>query len=172
SSFDWTATRACWWLRYPFRPREDFNLGKRLCPLPSPGPAAFMTCTWCSRLLPAAQLPSATSTGSSSTEAHRRKFRACPTIRALADDAGERTVGGSVQALCHAAGEVGLASGDDSVAHGFSHEYGVGRFSDGGIHEHAIGAELHGHRGVGGSANAGVHDHGNFGDAFTQDAQV
>src|SRR6266436_4389446 len=76
--------------------------GGSSAPPPPPPPPAATPAFW---PVPAAQLPSATSTGSSSTEAHRRKFRACPPIRALADDAGERAGGGGVQTLGHAAGK-------------------------------------------------------------------
>jgi len=89
-----------------------------------------------------------------------------------ADDAGEGGGGGGVEALGHAAGEEGLVAGDDGVAHGFSHEHCVGGFGDGGVHENAIGAEFHGHSGIGGSADARVHDHGNLGDAFAEDAEI
>src|SRR5258708_26046687 len=90
----------------------------------------------------------------------------------LADDAGERAGGGGIEALGHAAGEVAFAAGDDGVAHGFGHEHGVLGFGDRGVHQDAIGAEFHGHGGVGSGADAGIHDHGDFGDAFAEDAEV
>src|SRR6266478_4475708 len=80
--------------------------------------------------------------------------------------------GGSVEALGHAAGEVGFAAGDDGIAHGFGHEDGVLGFGNGGVHEDAIGAKLHGNSGVGSRAHAGIDDHGNFSDAFAEDAEV
>src|SRR6266403_3238874 len=80
--------------------------------------------------------------------------------------------GGGVEALGHAAGEVGFAAGDDGVAHGFSHEDGILGFGDGGVHEDAIRAALHGAGGVGSGADTGIHDHGNFSDALAEDAEV
>src|SRR5260370_30528450 len=90
----------------------------------------------------------------------------------LADDAGERAGGGGIEAGGNAASEVGLAAGDDGVAHGFGHEHGVLGFGDRGVHQDAIGAEFHGHGGVGCRADACIHNHGNFGDAFAEDAEV
>src|SRR5260370_19717949 len=90
----------------------------------------------------------------------------------LADDAGERAGGGGIEALGHSASEVGLAAGDDGVAHGFGHEHGVLGFGDRGVHQDAIGAEFHGHGGVGSGADASIHNHGNFGDAFAEDAEI
>ena len=46
------------------------------------------------------------------------------------------------------------------------------RFRDGGVHENSVGAELHRNGSVGCGADAGVHDHGNFGDAFAKDAEI
>jgi hypothetical protein len=90
----------------------------------------------------------------------------------LAHDAGEGAAGGGVEAFGHAAGEVGFAAGADGFAHGFGHEFGVLRFGDGGIHEEAVGAEFHGLGGVGRGADSGVDDHGDFGDAFAENAEV
>ena len=89
-----------------------------------------------------------------------------------ADDAGEGAAGGGVEAFGHAAGEEGFAAGADGFAHGFGHEFGVLGFGDGGVHEEAVGAEFHGLGGVAGGADTGVNDHGDFGDAFAEDAQV
>ena len=89
----------------------------------------------------------------------------------LADDAGEGAGGGGVEALGHAAGEPGFAAGDDGVAHSFGHKNGIGCFGDSGVHEDAVGAELHGDGGVRGGADTGVNDHGNFSDAFAEDAE-
>ncbi len=90
----------------------------------------------------------------------------------LADDAGEGAAGGGVEALGHAAGEVGFAASADSFAHGFGHEFGVLGFGDGGVHEEAVGAELHCLGCVTGGADTSVNDHGDFGDAFAENAQV
>src|SRR6266852_3296800 len=104
--------------------------------------------------------------------AKRHKLKKISGENPSADDAGERAGGGSVEALGHAAREVGFAAGDYGVAHGFRHEDGVLGFGDGRIHEDAIGTEFHGDGGVGSGADAGIHDHGNFGDAFAEDAEV
>src|SRR5467141_1738747 len=80
--------------------------------------------------------------------------------------------GGSVEALGHAASEVGLAAGDDGGAHGFGHEDGILGFGDGGVHQDSIGAKLHGDGGIRSGAHSGIHDHGNFGDAFAENAEV
>jgi hypothetical protein len=90
----------------------------------------------------------------------------------LTDDAGEGGGGGGVEALGHAAGEESFVAGDDGVTHGFGHEDGVGGFRDGGIHEDAVRAQFHGHGGIGGGADSCVYDHGNFGDAFSKDAEI
>src|SRR6266704_4400353 len=93
-------------------------------------------------------------------------------VENLPDDSAQWAGGGGVQAFGHAPGEVGLTAGNDGVAHGFGHEDGVLGFGNGGVHQHAIGAEFHGDGGVGSRANAGIHNHGNFGNAFTKDAEV
>src|ERR1700722_20854468 len=95
-----------------------------------------------------------------------------PYSHALADDAGEGAAGGGVEALGHAASEVGFSAGADGLAHGFGHELGVLSFGDGGVHEEAVGAEFHRFGGIGGSAYTSVHDHRDFGDTFAQDAKV
>ena len=57
------------------------------------------------------------------------------------------------------------------MAHGFGHEHSILRLGDGRVHEHAIGAQLHGHGGIGSGAHAGVDDQRHLGDAFAQDTQ-
>src|SRR5258706_3516501 len=108
--------------------------------------------------------------GSSYLYVYQRDCNTAQCCSKLTDDAGERAGGGGVEALGHAAGEIAFAAGDDRIAHGFGHEDGILRFSDGGVHEDAIGAELHGNGGVRGGADAGIPDHGNFRDAFGGDA--
>ena len=58
----------------------------------------------------------------------------------LAHDAGDWAGGGGVEALGHAAGEVGFASGGGGVAHGFGHKDGVLGFGYGGVHQDGVGA--------------------------------
>src|SRR5882724_2095883 len=89
----------------------------------------------------------------------------------LPHDTGEWRRGRGVEALGHAAGEEGFTAGEGGVAHGFGHENGISRFRDGGVHKNAVGADFHGDRCVARSADARIDDHGNFGDAFAQDAQ-
>ena len=72
----------------------------------------------------------------------------------------------------HAAGEEGLAAGEDSVLHGFGHEDGVLRGGDGGVHQDAVEAEFHGQRRVRRGAYARVHDQRDLGDELAEDAQV
>src|SRR6267378_8523027 len=110
--------------------------------------------------------------GSSYPYVYSRHRNTGPYFSKLADHAGERAGGRGVEALWHAAGEVGFAAGDDGIAHGFGHEDGVLGFGNGGVHEDAIGAKLHGNSGVGSRAHAGIDDHGNFSDAFAEDAEV
>src|ERR1700694_5125632 len=109
---------------------------------------------------------------SSYLEVYTRDFNTGPCFIKLTDDPGERAGGGGVEALGHAAREIGFAAGDDGVAHGFGHEDSVLGFGDRSVHEDAVGAELHGDGGVRGGADAGIHDHGNFGYAFAEDAEV
>src|ERR1700694_1018734 len=109
---------------------------------------------------------------SSYLEVYTRDFNTGPCFIKLTDDPGERAGGGGVEALGHAAREIGFAAGDDGVAHSFGHEDGVPGFGDGGIHEDAVGAELHDDGGVRGGADAGIQDHGNFGDAFAENAEI
>jgi len=57
------------------------------------------------------------------------------------------------------------------MLHGFGHEDGVGGSGDGGVHEDAVSAHLHGEGGVGGGADTSVDDEGNGGDSFAQDLE-
>src|SRR5262249_59050008 len=50
--------------------------------------------------------------------------------------------------------------------------HGVLSFGDSGVHEDAVRTQFHGNGSVGRGAYASVHDHGNFADALSQDAQV
>src|SRR6266508_55550 len=93
-------------------------------------------------------------------------------MRLRADDAGERAAGAGVEFLGHAARFVGEASGFDAELHGARHSDGVFGGGDGGVHEHAIGAQFHGDGGVAGGAHAGVHDDGDFGNHLAEDAQI
>jgi hypothetical protein len=68
----------------------------------------------------------------------------------LAHDAAERAAGGGVELFGHAAGEVGEPPGLDRQLRGHGHGDGVFGGGDGRVHEHAVVAEFHGDRGVGG----------------------
>ena len=46
-----------------------------------------------------------------------------------------------------------------ALLHGARHQHRVARRGDGGVHQHAVAAQLHGDGGVGGGADAGVDDH-------------
>ncbi len=90
----------------------------------------------------------------------------------LAYYASEGAGGGGVEALGHAAREVGFAAGDGRVAHGFGHEHSVLGFGNGGVHEDAVGAELHGFGGVRGGADSSVDDERSLGNPFAEDAEI
>src|SRR5580700_7667379 len=83
----------------------------------------------------------------------------------------EGGAGGGVELAGHAAGEPGLASGEDGVLHGFCHEDGIGGGGDGGVHEYAVGAHFHGESGVGRGAHTGVDDERDGGDFFAENLQ-
>ena len=90
----------------------------------------------------------------------------------LTNDAAERTGSGRVETFGHAAGEPGFTAGGDGFAHRFRHKDRVGSFGDGGVHEYAISTQFHRDGGIGGDAHACIDNHGDFGDAFAEDAQV
>src|SRR5580704_7494723 len=90
----------------------------------------------------------------------------------LFHDPFQRRTGGSVELLRHAAGEIGLASGENRVVHGFGHEHRIFGGGDTGIHEDGVGAEFHGERSVGGGAHSGVNDQQYGGDHLAQYADV
>src|SRR5205807_3996851 len=90
---------------------------------------------------------------------------------ALAHHSGEWARGAGVELLGNAAREESLSPGLNGMAHGFGHEHSILRLGDGRVHEHAIGAQLHGHGGIGSGAHAGVDDQRHLGDAFAQDTQ-
>src|SRR5712664_43922 len=80
--------------------------------------------------------------------------------------------GSRVEPLRHTAGKVRFAAGDSGVAHGFGHEHGVLRFGNGGVHEDAVRAQLHGFGGVRGRADSGVDDKWDFGNTFAKNTEI
>src|SRR5215468_8221620 len=89
-----------------------------------------------------------------------------------AHDTCKRAARGGVELLFHAPCFVREAAGLDGEFHGASHLHGVFRGGDGGVHQHAIGSQLHGNSGVAGGADTGIDDHGYFVNHLAENAEV
>ena len=70
----------------------------------------------------------------------------------------DRAAGGRVHLSGDAARQTGETSRKHGVLHGLGHDNGLPRAGNGGVHQHAVGSQLHGEGRVGRGAHAGVYD--------------
>ena len=63
-------------------------------------------------------------------------------------DSGHGAAGGSIEFLGHAAGQVRVAAGEDSVLHCGGHGDGIFGFGDGRVHKDSVVAEFEGDGGI------------------------
>src|SRR6266576_314641 len=93
-------------------------------------------------------------------------------MKASADYAFQRRAGSGVEFSWHTSSQIGIASGEYAMLHGFGHEDGILSSGDSCIHQDGVSAEFHGDGGVRGGTDAGVENQRNAGDDLAQDANV